>query len=156
EIAMARSKSEAQAYHVAQLEKAVKIIRTDLDRLTPTELLKLREDLHEFCYGAGFGPARQGMLQHIPLEKFRMDLFLEDIKRQRKVIPDDAVREIVESLKKSLTGIATTPGGFGIEAKMTDAVLNLSAPDKSSPLNLAWSLVPREAARLALVLHFYS
>src|SRR4030095_14393021 len=110
---MARSKTETAAYHITQLEKAVAITRQNLDALTPAEFLKLRQDLHDFCYGAGFGSARQGMLQHIPLEKFRMDDFLDDIAQQRKMIPDDVVRSIVEGLKRRLTGIATTPGGFG-------------------------------------------
>src|SRR5262249_26512296 len=139
----------------AQLEKAVQIVRQNLDALTLAEFLKLREDLHEFCYGSPMGPARQGMLQHNPLEKFRMDEFLEDIKRQRKMIPDDVVRSIVEELKKRLTGIATTPGGFSIPAEVTKGVFNLSAPDKSSLPTLTSNFTAEEAAILALVVHFY-
>src|SRR5262245_292453 len=148
------AKSKAEAYHVAQLEKAAEIIRTDLDRLTPAEFVKLREDLHEFCYGAGFGPARQGMLQHIPLENFRLDEFFDEVKRQRKMIPDNVVREIVESLRKALTGIATTAGGFSIPAEVTKGVFNLSAPDKVSLPTLTLNFTAEEAAMVALNIHF--
>src|SRR5262245_770395 len=147
------AKSKAEAYHVAQLEKAAEIIRTDLDRLTPAEFVKLREDLHEFCYGAGFGPARQGMLQHIPLENFRLDEFFDEVKRQRKMIPDNVVREIVESLRKALTGIATTAGGFSIPAEVTKGVFNLSAPDKSSLFTMTWNFTAEEVAIPALGTH---
>jgi hypothetical protein len=149
------AKSKTEGYHIAQLEKAAEIIRTDLDQLTPAEFLKLREDLYAFCYGAPIGPARQGMRQHIPLEKFRLDEFFDEVKRQRKLIPDDTVREIVELLRQTLTGIATQIRWAGIEVQLTDAVLNLTAQDKSSPFGLAWSVLPREAARLALIIHLY-
>jgi hypothetical protein len=149
------AKSKTEAYHVAQLEKAAEIIRIDLDRLTPAEFMKLREDLYAFCYGAGFGPARQGMLQHIALENFRLDEFLDEAKRQRKMIPDDIVRNVVEELKRRLIGIATTPAELSIPAEVTKGVMNLSAPDKSSPFHLTWNLTAEEAAMLALVVHLY-
>jgi predicted RNA-binding Zn ribbon-like protein len=95
------------------------------------------------------------MMQHIPLEKFDLDKFLDQIKRQRKMIPDDSVREIVEYLKRTITGIATTPAGFSIDADITDAKMILSASDKSSALSLTWNLTPMEAAKLSFVLHFY-
>ena len=60
------------------------------------------------------------------------------------MIPDDSVRDIVETLKRRLTGIATTPRGFSIDADLTDAKLILTAPDKSSPLSLKWNLLPKK------------
>ena len=73
------AKSKTEAYHVAQLDKATKIIRQDLDAVSPADFLRLREDLYEFCYGTALGPARQGMLQHIPLEKFNLDEFFDEV-----------------------------------------------------------------------------
>ena len=106
-----------QDYHVAQLENAVEISRTDLDALTPDQYVRLQERLREFIYGSEFGATKQAMILHFPAEKFR-EVFLRTMRGEREMIPDELLRPTVENIKKTIEGIANAPGGFSIVAKI--------------------------------------
>lgn len=146
--------TKSEKYHVAQLERAVEISRVDLDDLSPADFLKLKEELYQFIYGTNLGVAQQRMAVRVPWEKFNPK-FLRRFKRDRdrKLIPDDCVREVVDFLRNCICAIAEKPGAISLGVKVTNAELSTTVQDPSSPFVLEWRIDPTEGIRLALLLH---
>jgi hypothetical protein len=145
--------TKAEKYHVEQLQRAVEITRMDLDALTPDGYVELQEQLFEFIYGAGSERVKQSMLVVGPVETLREELLKTMADKQRPMVPDESLRPIVESIKKTIAGIARSQGGFILVTKVTKAELTATVDNKSSPFVLRWSINPEEGARLALFLH---
>jgi hypothetical protein len=139
------TKSDTERYHVAELEKAISMIRLDLDHLTAGESWKLQADLYEFVGGIEIGGIKLG--QAVPVDKLKPEEFLEFER-----VPAHYIPEIIADLKKILVGIADQPASFFFHAKITDGKLTAFA-DPTSPFKLSWVMNPSEGARFALSYH---
>jgi len=139
------TKSDTEKYHIAQLEKAVSIIRLDLDHSTAGERAKVATDLYEFVGGSEIAGIKLG--QEVPVDKLKEEEFLEFNR-----VPAHYIPGIIADLKRTLVGIADQPASFIAQAEISKGKLNAFA-DPASPFKLSWIMNPSEGARFALLLH---